>query len=73
MATLSQKDIQDWLRYWQATKSVAVHNINAFDQVAEARKYCSCMRKGVFCEVTDLQIWRALCNMRDGRYLEAPQ
>lgn len=65
---MTQQAIQDWLRYWQNARMVAVDQINAFDQVHLARKYCSCMRVGVFADVSDLAIWRALENMRSGKY-----
>jgi hypothetical protein len=63
---MKQNDIQSWLEYWQNAKMVDTDEIAAFDQVYEARKYCSCMRVGVFSEhlVSDLQIWKALCAMR---------
>lgn len=64
MTSLTKSDIQKWLAYWQAAKMVAVERICAFDQVWEARKYCECMRVGVFQDVTDLQIWNALSDMR---------
>ena len=56
--------IQEWLAYWQSAKMVDVDQIRAFDQVATARRFCECMRAGVFTDVTDLQIWRALEDMR---------
>jgi hypothetical protein len=64
---MASQDIQNWLRYWAAAKMVAVDNICAFDQVHLARKYCQCMRVGVFHPdlVSDLQIWRALKTMRE--------
>lgn len=67
---MTQKEIQGWITYWQNAKMVAIEQINALDQVHLARKYCSCMRVGVFAEVSDLAIWRALENMRSGKYPE---
>lgn len=67
---MRQAEIQDWLRYWENARMVAVNEIRAFEHVHLARKYCSCMRVGVFAEVTDLAIWRALENMRSGKYQE---
>lgn len=63
---MTEAAIQDWLGYWQAHNMVAIGNIRAFDQVAQARKFCECMRVGVFHPdmVSDLQIWRALSEMR---------
>ena len=66
---MKQQDVIGWLQYWQNAKMVAVDEINAFDQVHLARKYCECMRVGVFSPdlVSDLQIWRALQVMRGTR------
>lgn len=69
---MRQHKIQEWLAYWRTAGMVDVDQINAFDQVPLARKYCSCMRLGVFAGVTDLAIWRALVNMREpGRFAES--
>ncbi len=68
---MTQAEIQGWLTYWTNAKMVAFDQINAFDQVHLARKYCQCMRVGVFWNVSDLDIWRALENMRSGKYPEA--
>lgn len=59
-------EIKNWLSYWTNANMVAVENILAFDQVAQARKFCECMRVGVFHEVTDLQIWNAIKETREG-------
>ena len=61
---MTQQEIQGWLNYWQNARMVAVENICAYDQVHLARKYCEVMRVGVFSDVTDLQIWNALEDMR---------
>ena len=61
---MNTKEIQTWLAYWTNAKMVAVDAIRAFDQVYQARKYCECMRVGVFTDVTDLQIWNAITQMR---------
>ncbi len=57
-------DIQSWIAYWTAAKMVAFDQITSCDRVVQARKYCECMRVGVFADVTDLQIWNALCGLR---------
>ena len=62
---MTKQEIQNWLSYWAAAKMIAVDKILAFDQVCQSRKYCKCMRVGVFSDVTDLQIWRALTDMRE--------
>lgn len=73
---MKQQEIIAWLRYWSAAKMVAVGKILAFDQVATARKFCACMRTGVFCDelVSDLAIWRAIQEMRrqDGGIEDCP-
>ena len=68
---MAQQQIKAWLSYWSAAKMVAVDEIRAFDQVHLARKFCSCMRVGVFSDVTDLQIWRALMALRSEQKLAA--
>jgi hypothetical protein len=61
---LTSTKIQEWLKYWQGAKMVSVDEIRAFGDVYQAHKYCECMRVGIFANVTDLQIWRALSEMR---------
>jgi hypothetical protein len=63
---MAEREIQIWLDYWNRGNMVAIDEIQAFEHVYQARKYCSCMRFGVFSPdiVTDLQIWRALQSMR---------
>ena len=65
---MNTKEIQTWLAYWSNAKMVDLSAILAFDQVYQARRFCACMREGVFHSdaVTDLQIWNALCRMRAG-------
>jgi hypothetical protein len=62
--TMSTPKIKSWLAYWRSANMVDIDQIRAFDQVATARRFCACMREGVFLNVTDLQIWRALTEMR---------
>ena len=66
---MNSQEIQTWLAYWGNAKMVDLRAILAFDQVHQARKFCACMRDGVFhpSVVTDLQIWNALCRMRAAR------
>ena len=63
---MTKAEIKDWLTYWSNANMVAVENIQSLEHVVQARKFCECMRVGVFCEdlVTDLQIWNALKEMR---------
>jgi hypothetical protein len=63
---MTTTEITNWLTYWNNARMVAVENIAAFDQVHLARKFCECMRVGVFHPdmVTDLQIWNAIREMR---------
>lgn len=66
---MNPQEIQTWLAYWDNAKMVNIREILAFDQVHQARKWCACMREGVFhpSVVTDLQIWNALRGMRAAR------
>jgi predicted NAD-dependent protein-ADP-ribosyltransferase YbiA (DUF1768 family) len=61
---MTTTEIKTWINYWNAAKMVAVDAIQAFEQVYQARKYCECMRVGVFTDVTDLQIWNAIRELR---------
>lgn len=61
---MTNEQIKGWLSYWNAAKMVALDEITSFDRVYQARKFCACMRVGVFTDVTDLQIWNALREMR---------
>ena len=62
---MTKATITNWLTYWTNANMVAVDEIRAFDQVHLARKFCECMRVGVFSDVTDLQIWNAITAMRN--------
>ena len=68
---MAQTKIIEWLGYWRNANMVSINAICAFDQVYEARKYCQCMRVGVFTNVTDLQIWNALKAMRAAEQVAA--
>jgi hypothetical protein len=61
---MTKAEIKNWISYWTAAKMVAFDAIQAFDQVYQARKFCECMRVGAFTDVTDLQIWTVLREMR---------
>lgn len=63
---MTRSEIQSWLVYWRGANMVELDQINAFDQVQLARKYCPCLRRGPFSPglVSDLQIWRALVALR---------
>jgi|HubBroStandDraft_1064217.scaffolds.fasta_scaffold217990_1 hypothetical protein len=65
--SVPKSEIKTSLTYWHNAKMVAVDQILAFDQVQTARRYCECMRVGVFHPdvVSDLSIWRALLEMRE--------
>jgi hypothetical protein len=58
--------IQIWLTYWNNAGMVALDEIRSIEDVVQARRFCACMRVGVFTlnQVSDLQIWRALCARR---------
>ena len=57
---MTTKEIKAWLSYWTSANMVAVNQIRAYEQVYQARKYCACMRQGVFADITDGQIWDAI-------------
>ena len=63
---MTTAEIKSWLIYWKNARMVAVDEIRAFDQVYQARRFCSCMREGLFRpdHVTDLQIWNAIRDLR---------
>lgn len=61
---MTKADIKRWIAYWTAADMVAFDEIRTFNQMVEARKYCSCLRVGVFADVTDLQLWNALRDYR---------
>ena len=62
---MENEGIKRWIAYWNNANMVAFEHVNAFDQVHLAREYCPCMADGVFGNVTDLQIWNALTEMRE--------
>jgi hypothetical protein len=70
MREMNDLQIQNWLTYWGNAKMVNLDAIRAFENVFQARKYCECMRIGVFTDVTDLQIWNALQAMRRSEHLD---
>lgn len=61
---MTTTEIKNWLNYWQNSKMVNLDAITSFDRVYQARKYCQCMRVGVFSDVTDLQIWNAIRTLK---------
>ena len=60
-----QEEIQDWLSYWDRHKMVAIGAIHSLEDIAQARAFCPPMQIGIFGNVTDLEIWRALNAMLD--------
>lgn len=65
---MKQSNIQTLLAFLNRHDVVSIDRITAFDQVALARKFCPALRTGELKDVTDLEIWRALENMRTGKY-----
>jgi hypothetical protein len=59
-------EITGWISYWDAAKMVAIDEITVYDRVEQARKYCQCMRVGVFDPktVSNLDIWTAILEYR---------
>lgn len=62
---MPKQQIQDWLIYWQAAKMVNINKIDSLPAMYSARRFCRCMRVGVFINVTDKQMWDALCDLRE--------
>lgn len=61
------EEIQEWLSYWDRHKMVAIGAIHSLEDVAQARSFCPAMQIGVFANVTNLEIWRALNAMLEPR------
>ena len=59
------ENVQNWLNYWRNANMVHLGAITTLQNVAVARRFCSCMRTGVFADVSDGQIWDALRDMRE--------
>lgn len=57
---MPREEIVCWLEYWSLQKMVNVSQIKSLEDVATARKFCACMRVGVFEKVTDAEIWAAM-------------
>ncbi len=70
-APVTQQDIQVWLAYWKFSNTVAVDEIRMFEHVDEARKFCPVMSRGIFSNVTALDIWRALNAMRNAGQIQS--
>ena len=54
---MSKQEIKSWLSYFKATGMVNFKEITSLDLLKQARRFCKCMRVGVFANVTDNQIW----------------
>ena len=61
---MTHSEIISFFGHWQHHKMLHVGNIQTLGDVKEARKWCSFMRNGVFWDVSDLRMWRALTDMR---------
>ena len=64
MTRLTKTDIENWLTYWHHAKMVNFGAIIQPEHVAQARKFCSVMRLGVFMDVSDAAIWYAIRELR---------
>lgn len=60
---MTKAQIQDWLTYWTQSRMVSTEEIQSLQDVATARKFCSCMNVGPFLYVNDDEIWAALREM----------
>ena len=58
--------IVGWLKYWNVAKMVTLDEIQTADDMVEARKWCACMRSGVFTPelVSTEELWSALVALR---------
>ena len=61
---MTKTEIQGWLTYWRNANMVAIDEIHGPLHVAVARKWCLCMRTGVFENVSNVAIWNALRDQR---------
>ncbi len=61
------EEIQEWLSYWDRHKMVAIGAIHSLEDVVQARSCCPAMQIGIFANVTNLEIWRALNAMLEPR------
>lgn len=57
---MSKRDIKAWLSYFKAAKMVNFREINSLEDLHQARRFCACMRVGVFANVEDNAIWYVL-------------
>ena len=57
---MTTADIQRWIAYWTNGNAVNFAAITSLADMTEARRWCSVMRRGVFSNVTDDQLWNAL-------------
>lgn len=64
-ATKAQQ-IAGWLKYWRAAQMVATEEIQTAEDMVEARRWCACMRSGVFIPelVSTAELWGALSTLR---------
>lgn len=58
---MATKQIASWLTYWKNARMVALEEIRSLEDMIEARKWCSCMRIGVFSPdlVSTEALWKA--------------
>lgn len=61
---MTRTNIKSWIQYWINARMVAFDEIKSLADMAEARKWCSCLRLGVMWNVRDEQMWTALQEMR---------
>ena len=60
-----ERDMVQWLQYWQLAHMVNIDAIQSLQDVHQARRFCPWMSVGVFSpDDSDLQFWRALQWMR---------
>lgn len=68
VAVPSAKELKSaiWLNYWHNAHMVNLDAINSIHDMHLARKFCSCMRVGIFASdvISDLDLWRGLLFLR---------
>ena len=65
---MERRVIKAWLTYWKNANMVNLSEIKSVLDCVQARRFCSCMRVGVFTDVATSDIWNALVELRgDGK------
>jgi hypothetical protein len=60
MARMTREEIKDWVAMFDHSRMVNIDAIKSVADVKEAKRFCSCMRNGIFWRVTDAQWFEAI-------------